>query len=96
MLRIIQRPLILLISLSMIFCLACCGEPDGPTAEYGDHTEYAGIWYSEPGDDRAFVFHEDGTYQMYTVKPGGTPELAEQGIFKRWTNVLHLAEDSDG
>jgi len=80
----------------MIFCLASCGEKDSPVIEYGDHTEYAGIWHSEPGDDRAFVFNEDGTYQIYSVEPGGLPELTEQGIFRVRGSTLYLAEDSDG
>ena len=96
MLSIIRKPIIFLISLCMVFCLASCGEKDSPAVEYGDHTEYAGIWHSEPGDDRAFVLGEDGTYQMYSVKPGKSPELAEQGIFKVRGSTLYLAQDSDG
>jgi len=96
MLIIIRKSAIFLISLCMIFCLVSCGEKDSPVVEYGDHTEYAGIWHSEPGDDRAFVFNEDETYQMYSVKPAESPKLTEQGLFKVRGSTLYLAEDSDG
>jgi len=94
--KIFSKPLIIFALLSMIVCLASCRETDTPAAEYDDHTEYAGIWQSEPGDDRAFVFNEDGTYQLYSVKPGASPKLEEQGTFKVRGSRLNLAKDSDG
>jgi len=95
--KLLKKMTVFTISLCLIFCLAACGEQDEPVVvDYDDHTEYAGIWHSEPGDDRAFVFNEDGTYQMYSVKPGGFPELTEQGIFKVRGSTLYLAENSDG
>ena len=96
MLNTIRKPAVFLGLLCLIFCLASCGEKDHPVVEYGDHTEYVGIWQSEPGDDRAFVFNEDGTYRMHSIKPGEPPELTEQGMFRVWGSTLDLAEDGDG
>lgn len=84
---------VFLLMTAMLFSLASCGkeEADIETVD-GDPAEYAGIWYSAPGDDRAFVFHADGQYELYSVKIGNTPDMMEQGVFKPGDSIINLSE----
>jgi len=87
----------LLMSLIIILTFTACddsGDYDYD-AEYGDPAEFAGTWYSNAVDGRAFIFYEDGRYELYSIDMGESPIKTESGYFKPRGYRINLSDNGD-
>lgn len=64
----------------LFFSLSACGKKE-VNLIYVTPLECVGEWYSSPGDDRGFLFHENGQFELYRVKPGEIPIIIETGMY---------------
>lgn len=74
------KSLLRIVALAAALMLTAC-EEESPTPAYVPATGLAGVWYTQPGDDLAFLFYEDGRYELYTVEVGEEVGLKESGLY---------------
>ena len=89
----------MMVSISCLgFILLAC-EKEQAAVTYVTPTEYVGVWYTSLGDNRGFIFHPDGKFEVYSVKPGEELKIIQTGMYghdKEGGGRINLSESATG
>lgn len=75
-----KRLLGIIALVTAVFTLASCSD-ETTAITYVTPVGLTGVWYTQPGEDLAFIFYEDGRYELYSVVVGEDSSLKESGLY---------------